>query len=71
MEYTHNPWPSIPNIPINRACQGRINNFIKSQKGTSLQQTLNIPIEILNIKLTDVSFTYISFNITFKKNMYY
>ena len=52
-------------------CPRRIHNFIKSQEKTSLQETLNIPIELLNIKLTHVCISYITFNITFKKNIYY
>ena len=52
-------------------CPRRISKFIKSKEKTSLQETLNIPIESLNIKLTHVCISYITFNITFKKNIYY
>ena len=48
-------------------CPTRISKFIKSKEKTSLQETLNIPIESLNIKLTHVCISYIIFNITFKK----
>jgi hypothetical protein len=70
--FTCNTEPSSNPLAIRtRACQRRIDYFIKSQKITSLQETLNIPIETLNIKLKHVCNSYISFNITFKKNMYY